>query len=147
MWRRDRVREAGDDSAEMLARSGMRPGPELVIYSSSNDVATPDRMAPQMTTIQIKLPRKPFPATVETSHTCPVAVAPGRQWPWLGVAGVAVVNIISELVDLYTTLNVFHCYTLLHSHSGTPWPWPARSGCAHDGADTHLLGLTAGPNP
>jgi hypothetical protein len=39
------VREAGDDSAEMLARSGTRPGPELVIYSSSNDVATPDRMA------------------------------------------------------------------------------------------------------
>ena len=44
-WRRDRVREAGDDSAEMLARSGTRPGPELVIYSSANDVATPDRMA------------------------------------------------------------------------------------------------------
>jgi hypothetical protein len=39
------VREAGDDSAEMLARSGTRPGPELVIYSSANDVATPDRMA------------------------------------------------------------------------------------------------------
>jgi hypothetical protein len=39
------VREAGDDSAEMLARSGTRLGPELVIYSSSNDVATPDRMA------------------------------------------------------------------------------------------------------
>ena len=39
------MREAGDDSAEMLARSGTRPGPELVIYSSSNDVATPDRMA------------------------------------------------------------------------------------------------------
>ena len=32
------MREAGDDSAEMLARSGTRPGPELVIYSSSNDV-------------------------------------------------------------------------------------------------------------
>ena len=38
MWRRDRVREAGDDTAEMLARSGTRPGPELVIYSSSNDI-------------------------------------------------------------------------------------------------------------
>ena len=33
------------NSAEMLARSGRRPGPELVMYSSSNDVATPDRMA------------------------------------------------------------------------------------------------------
>jgi hypothetical protein len=63
-----------------------------------------------------------------------------------GVAGVAGVNIISELVDLYTTLNVFHCYTLLHSHSGNPWPWPARSGCAHGAADTHLLGLTGWPD-
>ena len=69
--------------------------------------------------------KKPFPATVETSHTCPVAVAPGRQWPWLGVAGVAVVQYYFLTFDLHAIFNVFLCYTLLHADP--PWPWLARA--------------------
>jgi hypothetical protein len=81
------------------------------------------RLSPQITTIQIKLPRKPFPATVETSHTCPVAVAPGRQWPWLGVAGVAGVQYYFFTFDLHAIFNVFLCYTLLHADlHGHGWP-------------------------
>jgi hypothetical protein len=36
--------------------------------------------------------------------------------PWSGVAGVAGVPIMSELIDSRAIFNVFLCYTLLHTH-------------------------------
>jgi hypothetical protein len=39
-----------------------------------------------------------------------------RHCPWSGVAGVAVVPIMSELIESHAIFNVFLCYTLLHTH-------------------------------
>jgi hypothetical protein len=39
----------------------------------------------------------------------------GRQWPWLGVAGVAVVQYYFLTFDLHAIFNGFLCYTLLHA--------------------------------